>query len=219
MTDAPLDLDALERIIQHQLDRTRRTPTEPLISIRADELSALIAAARELAVVKAERDKFALCVKQDADQRIYYEGMLDEQDKELAAVKTERDRYKHIAERTQRSRRYSSEQWAQAGREALAGKPQNLKNRIELHGLPAPRHENQDDGSALLILDGDKLSSIDKELTTLRASREALRTALEQLVETRGRPMPGEWVDGGVSYRRAIKAYDAALATIRKALT
>ena len=90
MTDAPLDLDALERSIQNQLDRTRRMQEEPLISCYPHQLRALISAARELAVVKAERDKFALCVKQDADQRSHYEGMLDEQDKELAALRASR---------------------------------------------------------------------------------------------------------------------------------
>lgn len=108
-----------------------------------------------------------------------------EAEKERAdRAETAATRAEHIASRTQRSRRYSSEQWARAGRSALSGDTRDLRNRIELHDLPAPRHEDQGDGSQLLVLDGEKIASIEDELDALRADRDALAELLRMAGES-----------------------------------
>ena len=137
-------------------------------------------------VVRADADKLRQAKEDGEDVTQMLVQRDREADEQIAALtaerdalKVERDRYKHIAERTQRSRRYSSEQWAHAAREAFDGKPQNLRNRVELQELPAPRHENQFDGSALMIFDGEKLETIDAALASQDATIATLREALE----------------------------------------
>lgn len=85
-------------------------------------------------------------------------------------------RAEHITKMTQRSRRHASEQWAQAGRDALAGKPQNMLNRIELQSVAiAAITRDETDGGPLIALDDRRLATIDAELAM---TREALDRCL-----------------------------------------
>ena len=87
--------------------------------------------------------------------------------------------------------------------------------RAELAAVKAER----DDLKAILSAADAQIVSYRDLTAALRASRDALRTALEGVLKTRGHPRAGEYVDGGESYRRAAEAHEAVLATIRKALT
>ena len=149
------------------------------------DIPALVAEVRRMAqggMCAQEADIIAICAAYEAE-------------KERAdRAETSAKRAEHIASRTQRSRRYSSEQWARAGRSALSGDTRDLRNRIELHDLPAPRHEDQGDGSQLLVLDGEKIASIEDELDALRADRDAPANVLlpDEFVRPTDRKARGE---------------------------
>lgn len=59
--------------------------------------------------------------------------------------------------------------------------------------------------------------TISEENMALIAAAPDLHEALVAMLETRGKPMPEEYVDGGKSYALAMAAYTVALAAIAKA--
>lgn len=167
-------------LVQYRIDRCIERDGSREAAIKAGGISlsighmeyvvhALTKAAEEIRTLTADLE----AARARDDFEVNWRGLQTE----FEVMKGRAERAEHAAKRVERSRRYSSEQWAKAGKEALAGDTRNLRNRVELHDLPAPRHENDPlDGSPLLILDGERFASIDSELDALRENLEAERS-------------------------------------------